>query len=487
MPHTPLRILVADDESSLRFILQRYLEQLGHEVTCAEDGDSAWQQLQTQNYQLAFVDIRMPGRNGLEILDSYQQNLFTTPIVIITAYNSMDNTIAAMQKGAFDYLVKPFDLQAVEALTIKMQKHLAAREELEHLKDRMRQPYQPSESLIGNAPAMQTVYKTLGHVAATDITVLIQGESGTGKELIAQAIHYNSPRIAQPFIALNCAAIPADLLENELFGHERGAYTGAHERYRGKLEQAQGGTLFLDEIGDMSLDLQAKLLRVLQEKEFTRTGGQQTIRADVRFVAATNQDLTQAIAAGQFREDLFYRLNVMPLSLPPLRERRTDIPALCRHFLEKSHQEMHVDIHGFSDQALDMLQQQEWPGNIRQLENAVKRACLLSQGPLLEPQDFLELQQNNGSEASPSAAQEQASLEEVIKQKLEHSFSGMNLGELDGLYGMVLAQVERPLLELVLKQTQGNQLKAARILGINRNTLRKKMASLNIGAKANNH
>jgi two-component system nitrogen regulation response regulator GlnG len=324
---------------------------------------------------------------------------------------------------------------------------------------------------------MQEVYKDLGRIAPSDVTVLITGESGTGKELVARAVHFNSPRLGKPFIALNCAAIPRELLESELFGHEKGAFTGATERKSGKFEQADGGTLFLDELGDMPLELQAKLLRVLQEKEITRTGGNQVMSVNVRIVAASNQDLATMVREKTFREDLFYRLNVVPIHLPPLRERKEDIEPLVEFFLKRAQEELGVQTREYSQDALSLLKKHSWPGNVRELENVIKRAALLSPNQVLMPADFPGLFSN-----SDLGGQED-SLEALVARKLQNSLAQMDLQDLDNLYEMVLHQVERPLINIILQQTRGNQVRTAEILGINRNTLRKKIKTLDIMVK----
>jgi two-component system nitrogen regulation response regulator GlnG len=326
---------------------------------------------------------------------------------------------------------------------------------------------------------MQALYKVLGKVAPSDVTVLIIGESGTGKELVARAIHFNSPRLGKPFIALNCAAIPRELLESELFGHEKGSFTGAVDRKIGRFEQANGGTLFLDEIGDMPLELQAKLLRVLQEREITRTGGTQTIRVDVRIIAATNQNLKKKVQEREFREDLYYRLNVVPVELPPLRQRGEDLPALIDYFLGRAREEYQTNARGLTTEALRLLQGYDWPGNVRELEHALQRAALLSPDALLGPEDFPELRndQPNGSN--------ETSLESLITTKLQGSLGQIDIQEMNNLYEMVLFQMERPLINLVLDKTRGNQVKAAEVLGINRNTLRKKIQILGINPRRN--
>ncbi|MCW9050208.1 MAG: sigma-54 dependent transcriptional regulator, partial [Deltaproteobacteria bacterium] len=372
------RILVADDEESIRWVLSKALKKQGFSVDLAEDGSQAKHMAIKNHYDLAVLDIKMPGIHGLDLLKEFRSNHPDTLVIIMTAEATMEHAVSAMKHGAYDYLTKPFDLTALDAIILKAEKATAVTEQMDQLKEELQDQYSHGRSIIGNSPPMQEVYKTLGRVAGSDVTVLVTGESGTGKELIARAIHINSPRLGKPFIAINCAAIPHELLESELFGHERGAFTGATERKAGKFEQADGGTLFLDEIGDMPLELQAKLLRVLQEKEITRTGGNQTLRVDVRIVAATNQDLTELVKGKQFREDLYYRLNVVPIRLPALRERQDDIPALVSFFLQRAKQDLGIEQMECTAETLKLLKNYPWPGNVRELENVLKRAALLS-------------------------------------------------------------------------------------------------------------
>jgi len=325
---------------------------------------------------------------------------------------------------------------------------------------------------------MRDVYRRIARVAPTDSTVLITGESGTGKELVAKTIHYNSPRWNQPFVAINCAAIPRELLESELFGHEKGAFTGALDRRLGKFELAEGGTLFLDEVGDIPLDLQTKLLRVLQDHEYSRVGGRDILKADVRILAATNQDLEKAVKEKRFREDLYFRLKVIPIHLPPLRERRGDIPLLIGYFIDKINREMGIQISGVSPEAQRLLEAHSWPGNVRELENTLIRAAVLSSGPILFAKDFT-LQ----NKPATTLEVDQLSLEDIIRHKLEDYFHRTEGVDVDNLYSLVIERVERPLIELTLRKTKGNQIRAAQILGINRNTLRKKITDLRIELK----
>ncbi len=471
------RILVADDEESIRWVLSKALQKQGFQVDLAEDGLQARQLSRTNHYDLAVLDIKMPGIQGLDLLQTLQEESPQTLVVVMTAEATMENAVAAMKNGAYDYLTKPFDLDALDAIILKAQKAAAVSDQIGQLREEIQDQYRFGRTIIGGSQAMQEVYKILGRVAASDVTVLITGESGTGKELIARAVHYNSPRLGKPFLALNCAAIPRELLESELFGHEKGAFTGATERKNGKFEQADGGTLFLDEIGDMPLELQAKLLRVLQEKEVTRTGGSSTIPVDVRIVAASNQDLAEMVRDKTFREDLFYRLNVVPINLPPLRERKEDIGDLAEFFLHRAQQDMGVNVSELSKEALELLRQHNWPGNVRELENLIKRASLLTPNQVLLPTDFPGL---GGPDELESA---EDSLEALVARKLQNSLAQMNLQELDNLYEMVLHQVERPLINIILQQTRCNQVRTAEILGINRNTLRKKIKTLEISVK----
>ncbi len=329
---------------------------------------------------------------------------------------------------------------------------------------------------------MQKIYKTIGQVVSTPATILIQGESGTGKELVAKTIHYNSPRWNKPFIAVNCAAIPRELLESEFFGHEKGSFTGALERRVGKFELAEEGTLFLDEVGDLPVNLQTKLLRALQEGEFTRVGGRETLKSNVRILASTNQDLEKAVREKRFREDLYFRLKVIPIHLPPLRERKGDIALLVAYFIDRHNREMGTQVTGVSPETLKQLENYSWPGNVRELENALIRAAVLSPGTILFPKDFtLSIEPE-----AVSADYDNLSLEEIIRHKLENYFQRTRGVDVENLYSLIIERVERPLIELTLKSTRGNQIRAAQILGINRNTLRKKITNLHIKVKETN-
>jgi two-component system, NtrC family, nitrogen regulation response regulator GlnG len=474
------RILVADDEESMRWVLSKALKKKGFAVDLATDGDEALKLVRAHSYDLAILDIKMPGLTGLDLLDQIRELKSELLVVIMTAEASMKNAVEAMKRGAYDYITKPFDLDVIDAIVEKVNRAREMTTQVTQLKEELKERYQPDKTIIGNSTSMREVYKTIGKVAPSDITVLIQGESGTGKELIARAIHFNSKRLGKPFIALNCAAIPKELLESELFGFEKGAFTGAVERKLGKFEQANGGTIFLDEIGDMPLDLQAKILRALQEKEVIRTGGSQSIAVDVRIVAATNQDLEEKVSRKEFREDLFYRLNVVPIMLSPLRERKEDIPLLFDYFLEKSCSELDVPKKQYTPDTLQQLCAYSWPGNIREMENTIKRAVILSSDPLLTMADFSRITTRRSGE---KVQNEELSLEGIVDVKLRGCFANMDKMESGDVYTVVLEQVERPLIRFVLEKTRGNQVKAADILGINRNTLRKKIQELGIEVK----
>ncbi len=473
------KVLVVEDEESLRRVLQRALEDEGYWVQTVATGESARIALNETHFDVSLIDIRLPDADGLAILKEMKDSGMDTSMVIMTAQNTMRNAIGAMKNGAFDYITKPFDLDEVLLLIKRAIDSRKLTRDFRELKEEVKKRYEPGVNIIGTSSSMQKVYKTIGQVVDTQATILIQGESGTGKELVAKTIHYNSPRWNQPFLAINCAAIPRDLLESELFGHEKGAFTGALDRRIGKFELAEGGTLFLDEVGDIPLELQTKLLRVLQDREYSRVGGRDVLKADVRILAATNQDLDKAVKEKRFREDLYFRLKVIPIYLPPLRERRGDIPLLIGYFVDKINREMGIQISGVSPEAQKLLEEHSWPGNVRELENTLIRAAVLSSGPILFPKDFT-LQ---NKPVTNSLEVDQLSLEEIIRHKLEDYFRRTEGVDVDNLYSLVIERIERPLIELTLKKTRGNQIRAAQILGINRNTLRKKINDLRIELK----
>ena len=476
------KVLITEDEESLRFVLQKALEGDGYWVQCAADGKTARQLLTNSHFDVSLMDIKLPDIDGLDLLKEIKDQGVDTAMILMTAQNTMRNAIGAMKNGAFDYITKPFDLDEVLVLVKRAVDSRNLSRDFRELKEEVKKRFEPGVNIIGTSPNMQKVYKTIGQVVDTQTTILIQGESGTGKELVAKTIHYNSPRWNQPFVAINCAAIPRDLLESELFGHEKGSFTGALDRRLGKFELAEGGTLFLDEIGDIPLELQTKLLRVLQDHEFSRVGGREVLKANVRILSATNQDLERAVDEKRFREDLYFRLKVIPIYLPPLRERRGDIPLLIGYFIDKITREMGIQISGVSPDAQRLLEEHNWPGNVRELENTLIRAAVLASGPILFPKDFT--LQNKPATASLDI--DQLSLEEIIRHKLEDYFRRTEGVDVDNLYSLVIERIERPLIELTLKKTRGNQIRAAQILGINRNTLRKKITDLHIEPKKTN-
>jgi len=466
------RVLVADDEPSIRFVLREMLEAIGCEVVLVASGDAALEALLGARFDLAFLDIRMPGPSGLDLLERSRAAGREVNIVIITAQNTFENAVEAMKRGAFDYLVKPFSMAEVQALVTKALRVRSLEREVAALRREMGARIAPGDRLVGRSAALLEVFKTVGRVAPRNVAVLITGESGTGKELVARAIHAASPRASEAFVAVNTAAIPRELLESELFGHERGAFTGATAPRAGRFREASLGTLFLDEIGDMPGDLQAKLLRVLQSGEVTPVGGRQPERVDVRILAATHRDLDAAAARGEFREDLLYRLRVVPIHIPPLRERREDVRVLAQHFIERWALELVGGTRFLSDAALAKLEEHPWPGNVRELENAIKRALVLASGDVLSPEDFAFLEP-----PPPRETAAKTPLEDLVAAE---AAAALDAGESE-LHRRLIERIERPLLQQVLARTHGNQIRAAALLGINRNTLRKKIVELGIG------
>ncbi|MBZ0254074.1 MAG: sigma-54 dependent transcriptional regulator, partial [Candidatus Methylomirabilis sp.] len=397
------RLLVVDDDDSIRWVIRETFGKAGYDVAEASDGLAGAKMLNEGRYPVALVDIKMPGLSGLELLERLGSVLDEVSVIVMTAEDTMDNAISAMKRGAFDYVTKPFELAELEVTVEKaFQNAMLSRENL-RLRKEIRERYEFGVHVVGRAESMREIYKTIGRVASSNATVLITGESGTGKELIARAIHAHGARVTGPFVAVNMTAIPSELLESELFGHEKGAFTGATEKRQGKFAEAQGGTLFLDEVGDMPLALQGKILRVLQEREYYAVGGNRTQKVDVRIVAATNKVLEAEVEAGRFREDLYYRLRVVPVHIPPLRERKDDIALLVDYFLSKTAHDRGSPKKAVDDRALALLTAYDWPGNVRQLENAVTRACLLSPSSVLRVQDFPELSGGGPARAAAEA------------------------------------------------------------------------------------
>ncbi len=471
-------ILVADDDAAVRTVLSQALSRVGHEVRVASNASTLWRWVAAGDGDLVITDVVMPDENAFDMLPRIKKARPDLPVIVMSAQNTFMTAIRASETGAYEYLPKPFDL--TELVTIVSR---ALAEPRRHVRD-MRGEEQPDPMpLVGRSAAMQDIYRMLARMMQTDLTVMITGESGTGKELVARALHEYGRRRSGPFVAINMAAIPRDLIESELFGHEKGAFTGAQNRSTGRFEQAEGGTLFLDEIGDMPMEAQTRLLRVLQQGEYTTVGGRTPIRTDVRIVAATNKDLRTSINQGLFREDLFYRLNVVPLRLPALRERSEDIPDLVRHFFKQGEKEG-LQIKRITAPGIELMKRYAWPGNVRELENLVRRLAALY------PQDEIGGEiieaELRGAEATPAASgnamlPEDITISQAVEHHLQRYFSSFG-GELPppGLYQRVLAEVEYPLVLASMTATRGNQIKAAELLGLNRNTLRKKIRELGV-------
>ncbi len=457
------QIWVVDDDRSIRWVLEKAFRQADMDVRSFEDAESALEALHREQPDTIISDIRMPGIDGLELLQRIHGEHPDLPVIVITAHSDLDAAVSAYQGGAFEYLPKPFDVdEAVEL----------ARRAVKHHRELHRAPEasdQVSMEIIGEAPSMQEVFRAIGRLSRSNITVLINGESGTGKELVAHALHRHSPRAAKPFIALNMAAIPRDLLESELFGHEKGAFTGAQSTRQGRFEQADGGTLFLDEIGDMPAELQTRLLRVLAAGEFYRVGGHQPIKVDVRIIAATHQNLEERVAAGAFREDLFHRLNVIRIHIPALRERREDIPLLARHFLRRAAEELDMDPKTLDDETAEYLTRLDWPGNVRQLENTCRWLTVMAPGQTIHLDDLPpELMQAEGRERPAGDWLE--ALQQWATRQLAN-------GE-TALLDKALPAFEKTLIRTALQQAGGRRQDAARLLGWGRNTLTRKIKEL---------
>ena len=461
-----LEVWIVDDDQSVRWVLEKALRQADMQTRSFERGEHLLDAIAKETPDVLITDVRMPGMDGLALLDRLSRICPELPVIVVTAYSDLENAVAAYQGGAFEYLPKPFDIDEAIDLVRK-----AARQRGHVLQRDPASGAAKIPSLIGQAPAMQEVFRSIGRLARSSMTVLITGESGTGKELVARALHQHSPRTNKPFVALNTSAIASELLESELFGHERGAFTGADARRIGRFEQADGGTLFLDEIGDMSPALQTRLLRVLAESEFYRVGGQSSINVDVRVIAATNQDLARAVEEGRFREDLYHRLNVIRIDTPPLRQRRQDIPVLLSHYLDEVAKELDVPPKTLNSDAMDILQSYDWPGNVRQLVNATRRMTVTAPGGVIAA---IDVPDELGGRAAKGAQQEWT-------ESLAY-WAEQELGS-DGqcpLIEAALPEFEKTLIRIALDQAKGHRQQAAKILGWGRNTLTRKIRSLNL-------
>jgi two-component system, NtrC family, nitrogen regulation response regulator GlnG len=467
-------ILVCDDDSAIRTVLNQALGRAGYDVRTTGTAAGLWRWISAGEGNLIITDVVLPDESGFDLIPRIKRMRPDLPILVMSAQNTLLTAITAAERGAFEYLPKPFDLKE---LTSVVNRALASPQ---GKRDSTVEAAEERLPLIGRSPAMQEIYRVIARLTQTDLTVMIMGESGTGKELVARALHDYGKRRHGSFVAVNMAAIPKELVESELFGHERGAFTGATNRGIGRFEQAEGGTLFLDEIGDMPLEAQTRLLRVLQQGEYTTVGGRTPIRTDVRIIAATNRDLRQLIGQGLFREDLYYRLNVVPLRLPPLRERIEDIPDLVRHFLRKAEDEG-LPHKTLDNDALDLLRRHRWPGNVRELENLIRRLAVLQSGDTISAAAVsTELREPAKTFAADSGEGPQ-SLAASVEQYLTHYFQaqGDRLPP-PGVYDRIVQEVERPLISICLAATRGNQIRAAQLLGLNRNTLRKKIRDLGL-------
>jgi two-component system nitrogen regulation response regulator GlnG len=459
------KVWVIDDDRSIRWVLERALHKAELDVTSFSNGVGVMEALQREQPDVILSDIRMPGIDGLDLLRQITGRYPALPVIIMTAHSDLDSAVSAFHGGAFEYLPKPFDLdEAVEQVRRACRRN-------DQADAAAAEPLPRSPDIIGEAPAMQEVFRAIGRLARSNITVLINGESGTGKELVARALHRHSPRSDKPFIALNMAAIPRDLLESELFGHERGAFTGAQTRREGRFEQADGGTLFLDEIGDMPAELQTRLLRVLADGEFYRVGGVAPIKVDVRIIAATHQHLEELVRQGRFREDLFHRLNVIRIHLPALRERREDIPLLMRHFLSQAASELGCEPKLLLQSAADKLKRLDWPGNVRQLENTARWVTVMASSKEVHAEDLPPELAGFGDDKETDD-QWQASLRRWARNSLQQGHSG--------LLDTALPAFEQILIETALEHTGGRRQDAARLLGWGRNTLTRKIKELRL-------
>jgi two-component system nitrogen regulation response regulator GlnG len=459
-----LNVWVVDDDASIRWVLERALKQGGMATTLFEESEAALSALRRDEPDVLVTDIRMPGRNGLELLEEIRAKRPRLPVIVMTAHSDLDSAVAAYQGGAFEYLPKPFDIdQAIELVRRAASPGQRA--------DTTAAESRRIPEMLGHAPAMQDVFRAIGRLSRSSMTVLITGESGTGKELVARALHRHSPRAAKAFIALNTSAFTADLLESELFGHEKGAFTGATELRRGRFEQADGGTLFLDEIGDMSPALQTRLLRVLAEGEFYRVGGQLPVRVDVRVIAATHQDLESRVAGGQFREDLLHRLNVIRIDVPPLRQRREDVPELLRHYLDVAALELGVAPKSLTEEAQAALVAFHWPGNVRQLVNACRRLTVVAAGREITRAD-IPADLGGGSQAVAASSDWAQTLAAWAQARLAAGKAG--------LLDEATPEFERTLIREALKTARGGRQEAARLLGWGRNTLTRKLRELGL-------
>lgn len=459
-------ILIVDDDDQLRQSFQKLLVEEGYEVRTAATGEAGLEEVRKAVPDLVIMDVRMPGMSGLDAFQAMREIEPKLPVIIMTAFGTTETAIEATKRGAFDYVLKPFEIPEI------LRQIEQALEAGRFMRSRVEMDVRPEsalpDALIGRSEAMQQVYKAIGRVAPTDATVLIRGESGTGKELVARAIYHHSLRAQKPFLVINCVAIPETLLESELFGYEKGAFTGATTRRVGKIEQANGGTVFLDEIGDMPFNIQAKILRLLQEKSIERLGGREPIPVDVRIIAATNRDLEASLAAGHFREDLYYRLKVVTIELPPLRDRKGDASLLCDYFLARFSSEMGIPNPGISPEARAMIESNPWPGNVRELANTLQKALIFSRGYPIRPEDISKAFVGTGAPAQTNDENTEKILRQWVRESLAAGFR-------QDIFAFFMDRLTRILISEALDLTKGNRSKAAKLLGISRPTLHDKM------------
>lgn len=466
-------VLVADDDRAIRTVIGQALTRAGFDVRATGNAATLWRWVEAGEGDVAVTDVIMPDENGLDLLPRIRGHRPDLPVIVMSAQNTLATAVKATERGAYEYLPKPFDINELCSIVKRSLKKLPSTSE------RTTDVDQDELPLIGRSPAMQDVYRIMARLMPTDLTVMISGESGTGKELVAKALHDIGKRRHGPFVAVNMAAIPRELIESELFGHEKGAFTGAIGRGQGRFEQAQAGTLFLDEIGDMPLEAQTRLLRVLQQGEYMTVGGTRAIKTDVRIIAATNRDLRALVRQGLFREDLFYRLNVVPVRLPALRERLDDVPDLANHFIAQGVEDG-LPQKRLDRGALQRLKSYTWPGNVRELENLVQRLCVLYTEDVIDEDIILSELQSADSPGEFEGANGE-SLNSAVERHLSRYFAAHGEGlPPNGLYGRILREIERPLIVMALAATRGNQIRTAELLGLNRNTLRKKIRDLDI-------
>ncbi len=466
-------LIIAEDDESIRLVTSRYLQDLGYNVILASNLKELWKLIESNKGDALITDVMLPDGELFDILPQIIEYRESLPVIVVSAKNNLQTAISATKQGAYEYLPKPFDLDELQKLVKK------ALESKQNSKNKTKLKNESEKQLIvGRSPSMQELYKSIARLSQNDLTVMIYGESGTGKELVAKALHKYSARSEKPFIALNMAAIPNDLIESELFGHEKGSFTGAHQKSDGKFKLAEKGTLFLDEIGDMPIDAQTRLLRVLQEGEFTPIGGKEKILADTRIIAATHKNLSSLIEKGEFREDLFYRLNVVPINIPPLRERKEDIPELVNHFLEKA-KTLKLEPKKFTTESFQILEKYQWPGNVRELENFILKLCALYTDEIIMNEDLVK-EIKNLQKLDQQMLDTDSQFSKILENYLSKNINKINTEYQGDVYNYFVTELEKVLLFEVLKNKNGNQLKAAELLGLNRNTLRKKITELNI-------